>query len=342
MLSFFIFAAVYAGLRETTDLHKTHNKHFKRSWSAHKHATKTNHTHKTWTMVGGCAKKEPGAGMDATLGLTKVYKDGYFHLRCMMDKMETAADWHDELQREHKYNIHTNVTIVRYTDRVDVEKQQSMTPSICFEFCRTVPDMLHFGLTRGRECYCTPYFMQGPGDGVCDAGCEGDASVTCGNTDGMADIYEMHACNDVLDDAEATFDAAIVIYDEGWDMYDYAYEVLDGTKAATDDIDKKELRDGMMEFSTFINKEMMTLEDTIEECEALMEDLEDKAQAADPDTLDYDVLGPIDEAKAAVKTCTLAMKEQTKVTKEIVESPEFAATLSIADLDLDAIIALGK
>ena len=41
-----------------------------------------------------------------------MYKDGYFHLRCMMDKMEQAADYHDELQREHKYNVHTNVSIV--------------------------------------------------------------------------------------------------------------------------------------------------------------------------------------------------------------------------------------
>merc|ERR1719326_1659716 len=262
-MQFFIFAVVYASLRETSDVHKTHEKRFKRNnWQHHKHATKANLTHRTWTMVGGCQKKEPGAGMDATLGLTKVYKDGYFHLRCMMDKMETAADWHDELQREHKYNIDTNVTIVRYTDRVDVEKQQSMTPSICFEFCRTVPDMLHFGLTRGRECYCTPYFMQGTGDGVCDAGCEGDSSITCGNTAGMADIYEMHACND-----------------------------------------DKEMREGMMEFSTFINKEMMTLEDTIEECKLLMEDVEDKIDAAPADTLDYDIIGPIDEAKAAMKTC---------------------------------------
>merc|ERR1719398_176136 len=236
MMQFFIFAVVYASLREhgASDVHKT----------------------KAWTMVGGCAKKEPGAGMDASLGLTTVYKDGYFHVRCMMDKMETAADWHDELQREHKYNIDTNVTIVRYTDRVDVEKQQKMTPSICFEFCRTVPDMLHFGLTRGRECYCTPYFMQGTGDGVCDAGCEGDSSITCGNTNGMADIYEMHACNDAIPDAQAAFDAAKDIYDDAWDMYDYADEVLDGTKAATDDIDDKEMREGMMEFSTFIDKEM--------------------------------------------------------------------------------------
>jgi len=340
MMQFFVFAVAYASIRETSDVRKMHEKHFKRTWTHHKHATKTNHTHKMWTMVGGCQKKEPGAGMDATLGLTTVYKDGYFHLRCMMDKMETAADWHDELQREHKYNIDTNVTIVRYTDRVDVEKQQSMTPGICFEFCRTVPDMLHFGLTRGRECYCTPYFMQGPGDGVCDAGCEGDSSITCGNTDGMADMYEMHACNDVLEDAEAAFNAAMDLYELGEDMVTYAGDVLTGTKAATDDIDTKEMRDGMMEFSTFINKEKMTLEDSLAECKTLMEDLESQAQAADPDTLDYDVLGPIDEAKAAVKTCALAMKEQTKVTKDVVESPEFAATLAIADLDLDGVLAL--
>jgi len=345
MMQFFIVAVAFASLREHSDVHhsrKTHEKNSKRHWVSHKHAAKTNHTHKAkaWTMVGGCAKKEPGAGMDASLGLTTVYKDGYFHLRCMMDKMETAADWHDELQREHKYNIDTNVTIVRYTDRVDVEKQQSMTPSICFEFCRTVPDMLHFGLTRGRECYCTPYFMQGTGDGVCDAGCEGDSSITCGNTNGMADIYEMHACNDAIPDAQAAFDAAKDIYDDAWDMYDYADEVLDGTKAATDDIDDKEMREGMMEFSTFINKEMMTLEDTIEECKLLMEDVEDKIDAAPADTLDYDIIGPLDEAKAVMKTCAKAMKEQTKVTKDIVESPEFAATLAVADLDLDAIIDL--
>ena len=123
-------------------------------------------------------------------------------------------------------------------------------------------------------------------------------------------------------------------------MVDYGNDVLDGSKAATDDIDDKELREGMMEFSTFINKEMMTLEDTAEECEILMGDLEDKVVDAPADTLDYAVLGPIDEAKAAMKTCVKAMEEQTKVTKDIVASPEFAATLAVADLDLDAVVAL--
>merc|ERR1719456_623343 len=131
------------------------------------------------------------------------------------------------------------------------------------------------------------------------------------------------------------------IWNAGWDEADYAFDVLAGTKAATDDLDDKELREGMMEFSTFINKEMMTLEDTLDECEVLMTDVEDKVDAAPADTLDYDIIGPIDEAKAVMKTCVKAMIEQTKVTEDIVESPEFAATLSIADLDLDAILELG-
>jgi hypothetical protein len=71
-----------------------------------------------------------------------------------------------------------------------------------------------------------------------------------------------------------------------------------------------------------------------------MGDLEDKVVDAPADTLDYAVLGPIDEAKAAMKTCVKAMEEQTKVTKDIVASPEFAATLAVADLDLDAVVAL--
>jgi transcription elongation factor Elf1 len=342
-MQFFIFAVVYASLREhsAADVHssKKHGKDLRRSWVSHKHSSTTKHSHKAWTMVGGC-KKEPGAGMDASLGGIKVYKDGYFHLRCMMDKMETAADWHDELQREHLYNVHTNVSIVRYTDRVDVEKQQKMTPSVCFEFCRTVPDMLHFGLTAGRECYCTPYFMQGPGDGVCDAGCEGDSSITCGNTNGMADMYEMHSCNDAIGDAEEAFKAAVDVYNDAFDAYDYSVEVLDGTKAATDDIDDKELREGMMEFSTFINKESMTLYDTIMECESLMDDLDGKVDAAPADTLDYEVIQPIEEAKNAMMTCVKAMKEGTKSTTDVIESPEFAATLAVADLDLDAVVAL--
>merc|ERR1719321_1874627 len=126
----------------------------------------------------------------------------------------------------------------------------------------------------------------------------------------MVDMYEMHSCNDVMGDAKEAFDAAVEVYNTAFDSYEYSEEVLDGTKAATDDIDDKELREGMMEFSTFINKESMTLKDTIDECETLMDECEAKMDATPEDTLDYEVISALEEAKDAMMTCVKAMKEQ--------------------------------
>ena len=36
---------------------------------------------------------------------SKVYKDGYYHLRCMKDEMATIADYHNELTRVHEYKV---------------------------------------------------------------------------------------------------------------------------------------------------------------------------------------------------------------------------------------------
>merc|ERR1712217_394963 len=75
--------------------------------------------------------------------------------------------------------------------------QKPMTPDVCFDFCRTVPDATFFGLRAGRRCYCAPFYKRYPGDDSdCDAVCEGDPTRMCG---GMVkqDIYEMHACNDL-------------------------------------------------------------------------------------------------------------------------------------------------
>merc|ERR1719424_1729657 len=69
-----------------------------------------------------------------------------------------------------------------------------MSSEVCFEFCRTVPDMNFFGLIYGRECYCAPYFKMTSGDtSECDAVCEGKPTEMCG---GMAksSIFEMHLC----------------------------------------------------------------------------------------------------------------------------------------------------
>jgi hypothetical protein len=287
-----------------------------------------------WTMVN------PGAGMNPEEGLTTVYKDGYFHLRCMFDKMQEIADYHNELTRAHEYKVLTNVSIVRYADRVAEEQQQPMTPRVCFNFCRTLPDMLHFGLTAGRECYCSPYYKQGPGDGVCDAGCAGDSSVTCGSTAGMSDVYEMHACSDTI--AEAKKDVEIVrkkITDVNLEV-ELAAKVLTGLKAATDEIDSGDIREGIMQYSTFINEEKMTVESTVTECLKYTEETDKLANAVPEDTLEWSKIEPIEIAQTNMNGCTDAAAEDKKSLTEMLDNPDLEGLLAGADLDLDAVLEL--
>merc|ERR1719386_656346 len=75
-----------------------------------------------------------------------------------------------------------------------------MTAEVCFNFCRTIPDMLFFGLTAGRECYCEPFYKMMAGDSSkCEAVCEGNPTTVCG---GMAksSIFEMHFCDSTGED----------------------------------------------------------------------------------------------------------------------------------------------
>ena len=82
---------------------------------------------------------------------------------------------------DYKMGDISNVSIVDYENHVAKEDREPMTPSVCFEFCRTVPEMLFFGLNMGRDCYCTPYFKPVAGDSSnCDAVCEGDPTLMCG------------------------------------------------------------------------------------------------------------------------------------------------------------------
>merc|ERR1719379_1731106 len=142
--------------------------------------------------------RQPGTGIDSSLHSEVVHADGYFHVRCVADEMNLKADLHSD--NKFDYANKANVSIIRYKDTLDREKQVPMTPKACFNFCRTVPGMLFFGLIYGRECYCTPYFTPttAKGNGVCDLPCEGDAASTCGGN-GMSDMYEMHFCDDTAE-----------------------------------------------------------------------------------------------------------------------------------------------
>jgi len=90
------------------------------------------------------------------------------------------------------------VSIVRYDAIIAKEDRRPMSHEVCFEFCRTVPDMFTFGLTNGRDCYCAPFFTAMASDsGSCDELCEGETTQLCGGKL-KSSIFEMHECEDTL------------------------------------------------------------------------------------------------------------------------------------------------
>merc|ERR1719316_1350294 len=95
---------------------------------------------------------------------------------------------------KHSYNSSLSVSIVHYSSHVKKEDAEDLTPEVCFKFCRTIPDMLFFGLHAGRECYCEPYYERMASDSSnCDAGCTGDPTQMCGGMK-KSSIYQMHSC----------------------------------------------------------------------------------------------------------------------------------------------------
>lgn len=153
----------------------------------------------------------PGAGMnpDGYEPYAKVLKDGFFHADCIKDTMFHHGDKFGNNKFEYTLEDVANVSIVRYSETIPAEDALAITPEVCFEFCRTIPDMMFFGLVHGRECYCSPYYQRMAGDSsMCDSVCEGDAVQMCGGKT-KSSIYTMHLCENTAENlAEA--EAALV------------------------------------------------------------------------------------------------------------------------------------
>merc|ERR550537_1319609 len=158
----------------------------------------------------------PGAGIKVAdqEGYGTVTKDGFYGVACVKDYMYHHGDMEGPNKHEYEIGSSSNVSIVHYNMLVPSEDQQPMTHEVCFEFCRTVPDMLFFGLTAGRECYCMPFFKPMAGDSSqCDAVCEGSPTTMCG---GMAksSIYQMHFCDSTAGDLADAADKAAGVLEE--------------------------------------------------------------------------------------------------------------------------------
>jgi len=148
----------------------------------------------------------PGAGMDpdALEPFSKVLKDGFYEVACIKDMLFTHGDkFHDN---KHEYNLGdiANVSIVHYDSLVPKEDREPMTSEVCFDFCRTIPDMGFFGLQNGRMCYCAPYYKAMASDSSqCDAVCDGNPTTMCGGKT-KSSIFAMHDCDSTASDlAEA-------------------------------------------------------------------------------------------------------------------------------------------
>jgi len=141
-------------------------------------------------------EKGPGAGMDPSsiTPFAQVLKDGFYQVECVRDYMLYHGDKHGDNKFSYELGQVSNVSIVHYADVVPHEDREPMSHTACFAFCRTVPEMLFFGIHNGRDCYCAPYYKPMADDSsMCDSVCEGDQSTMCGGKS-KSTVFQMHAC----------------------------------------------------------------------------------------------------------------------------------------------------
>jgi len=140
----------------------------------------------------------PGAGMnpESITPFQTVLKDGFFEVACGKDFLLNHGDKFGDGKDTYTLGDVSNVSIVHYTSMVVKEDREAMTQEVCFKFCRTVPDMLTFGIHNGRDCYCAPYFKPMESDSTsCDAVCDGNPTQMCGGKF-KSSVFEMHSCAD--------------------------------------------------------------------------------------------------------------------------------------------------
>jgi|Transcript_76533 hypothetical protein len=142
----------------------------------------------------------PGAGIDPFEPFDTVLKDGFMQVDCVKDYMYYRGDKFGDNKHDYKLGPISNVSIVHYDAFVAREDRQEMTQTVCFEFCRTVPNMGFFGIVNGRGCYCTPYFKAMASDSsMCDSVCEGETTLMCGGKS-KSSVFAMHMCDSTQED----------------------------------------------------------------------------------------------------------------------------------------------
>merc|ERR1719181_324661 len=180
----------------------------------------------------------PGAGIDKFKPFDTVLKDGFLLVDCVKDYMYYRGDKFGDNKHDYKLGSVSNVSIVHYDAFVAKEDRVEMTQKVCFEFCRTVPNMGFFGIVNGRGCYCTPYFTPMASDSTqCDAVCEGDNTLMCGGKS-KSSVFAMHMCDSTKDDLSTSSGKASSLKAEMEAKAGLAKELSAGLQGAGDLLQK--------------------------------------------------------------------------------------------------------
>jgi len=281
--------------------------------------------------------KNPGAGMDpdSIEPFVTVEKDGFMEVACVKDALFEHGDKFGNNKFEYKLGDKANVTIVRYQQHVAKEDREPMTHAKCFEFCRTVPEMLFFGLNMGRDCYCAPYYDPMAGDSSnCDQVCEGDNTLMCGG-ELKSSIFEMHSCDDTAKVLEDTMSKAN-------DAISAAQGVVDTLKATAEqgEADANAMQEsfgsaGDPDASNLMQEAKIYAGELIHACEDGQELIDEVQPAVDEaGTLDGKDLKKFENAKqadAVVKAMEEGVAELLLKTEELQKLLDEAAPSADAD-----------
>eukprot|EP00929_Paragymnodinium_shiwhaense_P025827 TRINITY_DN15533_c0_g1_i1.p1 TRINITY_DN15533_c0_g1~~TRINITY_DN15533_c0_g1_i1.p1 ORF type:complete len:622 (-),score=157.86 TRINITY_DN15533_c0_g1_i1:109-1974(-) len=174
-------------------------------------------------------QRNPGAGMDpeSIEPFNRVLKDGYSMVGCFKDAVFTYGDKFGDNKFSYSMGESANISVVHYTAHVPKEDRKEMTHDVCFECCRTIPEMNFFGILNGRECYCAPYYQAEASDSSdCSEVCDGSSQLMCGGKT-KSNIFSMHMCDNTAEMLENTANSLVELKE---DLQDAALSVSFASK----------------------------------------------------------------------------------------------------------------
>jgi len=228
----------------------------------------------------------PGAGMhpEDIEPFQTVTKDGFLLTACVKDAMLEHGDKFGNNKFKYKYGTVSNTSIVHYQEIIPKEDREKMTIDRCFDFCRTVPNMVYFGLHMGRDCYCTPFYKPMAGDSSnCDQVCEGEPSQMCGGKT-LSSIFEMHTCANTQGELEdAITDVENKVFFHFQDLADRLNEVAEAGKEDSEILQEVFGAAGAPDVSNYMQHAKVyvgVLLDAVDKAHKLIDDLQDPYDAA--------------------------------------------------------------